>query len=136
MYMNVRGLKLQSDRCKVDQIKDLLAIENGMGISLTVTWLHPGILDAEIDVSDYTLFRGDRDSRLRGGVALYMRVNLLRNLLLQQASCITNLARSQKTLNQIYSQTRCASLLCIVNGFNFSNLLHFDITYMMSTEVG
>ena len=65
--MNIRGLKLTSDRSKPEHLADIMNIENSIGIGLTETWLNPNILDAEVMIDGFTLFRCDRLQRNRGG---------------------------------------------------------------------
>ena len=74
--LNVRGLKLKSNRVKVDTIADMLNVNNSVGIMLTETWLEDSILDAEIQIQGYDLFRADRIGRKCGGVATYLNSDL------------------------------------------------------------
>ena len=50
--------------------------ENSIGIFLCETWLDNTISDAEIQMNDYEIFRADRESRSRGGSAIYLRKEL------------------------------------------------------------
>ena len=43
---------------------------------MTETWLTDNIVNAEIAISGYTLYRADRIGRQRGGVAVYVRPDL------------------------------------------------------------
>ena len=52
---------------------DSLNRDNSIGVFLSETWLHDGILDAEVSLEGFNLFRGDREGRARGGSALYLR---------------------------------------------------------------
>ena len=54
-------------------LRDILTSNNSAGVFLTETWLNDGILDAEVTMDGYNLFRGDREGRARGGSALYLR---------------------------------------------------------------
>ena len=73
----VRGLSLCSNRTKVDSIRDMLEINNSLGIGLTETWLSKDIDDAEIQIEDISVFRADRKQRSRGGAAVYLKSDLL-----------------------------------------------------------
>ena len=42
-------------------------------LAVTETWLHPGILDAEVSISGYQLVRQDRVGRIHGGVAFWIK---------------------------------------------------------------
>ena len=52
---------------------DSLNRDNSIGVFLSETWLNDGILDAEVTLEGFNLFRGDREGRARGGSALYLR---------------------------------------------------------------
>ncbi len=46
-------------------------------IALTETWLTPSVVDAEISLNNFTVFRADRvETRRGGGVALYIKFPL------------------------------------------------------------
>ena len=51
---------------------DLAIVDNAICIAVTETWLNSDILDQEINISGYDLFRCDRADRTHGGVALYV----------------------------------------------------------------
>ena len=63
-------------------MKDLLVDDNKVFAALTETWLCPDHLEAETDISGYSLFRSDRvrpkpkKGRLSGGVCLYIREDI------------------------------------------------------------
>ena len=76
LYTNIRGLLLLSNRNKPNIIKDQLELYNGLGISITESWLDSDISDAEVQIEGYTLFRADRSGRSRGGAACYLRKDL------------------------------------------------------------
>ena len=67
---------LSGDRTKVSQLSDKLELEKAQGLFLTETWLHSDIMDAEIHIPGYSLFRCDRSQRQRGGTAAYFKENL------------------------------------------------------------
>ena len=70
LYLNVRGLKLISNRNKPEQLCDIMKLENSIAIALTETWLKPNILDAEIYIEGYQVFRSDRDNRSHSGAIM------------------------------------------------------------------
>ena len=57
-------------------LKDSLDYDNSIGCFLTETWLSQDILDAEVNLEGYNLFRGDRIGRTRGGAAIYLKERL------------------------------------------------------------
>ena len=57
-------------------LRDTLISDNSIGIFITETWLNQDILDAEVYLDGYNLFRGDRVGRQRGGTAIYLKENL------------------------------------------------------------
>ena len=59
---------------KIDDLQALISVENPDIFGITESWTHDGILDAELSVNGYTLFRCDRPLDNRGGgVLLYVR---------------------------------------------------------------
>lgn len=57
-------------------LKDSLDFDNSIGVFLTETWLSQDILDAEVSLEGFNLFRGDRVGRSRGGAAIYLKEKL------------------------------------------------------------
>ena len=57
-------------------LKDTLNVDNSIGIFLSETWLSNDIMDAEVNLDGFSLFRGDREGRSRGGTALYLKDRL------------------------------------------------------------
>ena len=55
----------------------MLELNHSLGIGLTETWLSEDIENAEIQIEDYSIYRADRSHRSRGGVAAYLRSDLL-----------------------------------------------------------
>ena len=74
--MNIRGLYPKCDQSKIPYLSDLASKTNAPFICLTETHLNPTILDAEISINGYDLFRSDRLERFHGGVAVYVRKDL------------------------------------------------------------
>ena len=54
--MNIRGLKVQTDKTKVRQIRNLAITENAYMIAITETWLKEDILNTEIAIDGYTSY--------------------------------------------------------------------------------
>ena len=44
-------------------------IHNGVGIMITESWISDNILNAELNIQNFYIFRGDRCDRFRGGSA-------------------------------------------------------------------
>ena len=76
LYSNIRGLLLKSNRNKPAILSDLLKLHNGVGVSVTESWLEEEVLDAEIVIDGFDIFRSDRSQRSRGGVSCYLRKDL------------------------------------------------------------
>ena len=76
IYANIRGLCPKSDKSKLPYLADLAIESNSPFICLTETHLNPDILDAEITMKGYNLFRSDRSNRSHGGVCIYVRKDL------------------------------------------------------------
>ena len=81
-YVKRRGLKIihqnvQSLRSKINELRLLCtSLQNGIHIlTLSETWLNESILDSEISIPDYNLFRLDRGEN-GGAVAVYARKEL------------------------------------------------------------
>ena len=77
-----RGLKVvhQNIRSLPNKIDELRLIISELGsrihlITLSETWAHQNITDAELEIPGYTLFRRDRGSK-GGGLAIYKRNDL------------------------------------------------------------
>ena len=75
---NIRGLLGLRGKNKVPFLYDLATSRNCLWLAITETWLNPNILDSEllIHMPGYTVIRQDRESRIRGGVCLFLRDNL------------------------------------------------------------
>ena len=75
--MNIQGLiNHNSDVIKHHKLQHLrdLALEGDLlFMAITETWLHSGILDAEVKIEGYQLVRQDRVDRIHGGVALWVK---------------------------------------------------------------
>ena len=67
--MNIQGLYPKTNQTKIPFLQDLACI--------TETHLNEAILDAEIQLSNYTIYREDRKGRSHGGVCTYVRNDLV-----------------------------------------------------------
>ena len=76
IYINIRGLYPKCNQSKIPYLSDLTSKTNAPFICLTETHLTPSVLDAEVSISGYDLFRSDRKYRSHGGVAIYVRKDL------------------------------------------------------------
>jgi hypothetical protein len=76
LSVNIRGLLLSKDRNKPAQLSDKMSNIGALGAVITESWLSPSILDAEVSIDGYHLYRTDRSGRSRGGVCAYIREDL------------------------------------------------------------
>ena len=65
--INIFGLLLQSNRSKSTILGDMLVRDNSLITFVTETWLDNTVEDAEILIPGFTVYRGDRVGRKRGG---------------------------------------------------------------------
>ena len=77
MYYNVRSLLP-----KLDELKAICATSIPDIVCVVETWLDNSILDNEVTVPNYQLFRLDRN-RHGGGIAIYVHLSLSCNILLK-----------------------------------------------------
>ena len=103
IYCNVRGLWLSSNKTKVNYLGDTALESNAPFILLTETHLKPEILDAEVKIEGYSLYRADRGpEKTNGGVAVYLRHNLIGQLVVSHSnSMCETLAIKVKSLNML-----------------------------------
>ena len=60
----MRGLYSKTDRTKVTQLNFMAIQYNAMAIAISESWLEESILNAELNIDGYTIYRADRsDSR-------------------------------------------------------------------------
>ena len=71
--LNTRGLYPKCNQNKIPMLKELASEDNSTFLALTETHLSSDIIDAEISIPGYTIFRTDRKDRSHGGVAVYVR---------------------------------------------------------------
>ena len=72
-------------------------------IVITESWLHEGVLDAEINIPNYVLYRADRDSsRTHGGCAMWVRYDLSSQLVVSHSNAwVETLIVKIKTLETL-----------------------------------
>ena len=77
---NIAGILLKYKKYKIPVIKDIAIEENALIMSFTESHLNENILDAEISIDNYSLFRGDRSEGVKkGGVLLYVRNDIAKS---------------------------------------------------------
>ena len=92
LYTNARSLFNKVDKVKVAAVEYAAQI-----ICVTETWLNSDILDAEVAIPDYTLYREDRKNNTRyGGSAIYVH-NCLEVVRLEWFDGLESLAINVKT---------------------------------------
>ena len=101
LYLNIRGLYVHKSRNKVKHLSDLATESNAPWIALTETWLKPEILSAEVQIPGMQLYRADREGRMHGGCALFVRNDLTSQLVTTHSNrlCDTLIVKI-KSLNQ------------------------------------
>ena len=83
IYVNIQGLFTKSKKNKICYLRDLAKESNSPFIVVTETWLTEQILDAEIQIPNYTLYRSDRaNGRSHGGSCVYVRSTLTSQMIL------------------------------------------------------
>ena len=86
IYANIRGLHPKTNQTKISYLADLAKICNAPFISLTETHLNSEILDAEINIANYTPYRCDRTGRSHGGVCTYVRNDFVTTIILKDSN--------------------------------------------------
>ena len=87
IYINIQGLFSKSKKNKVCHLRDLAIESNSPFIILTETWLTEDILDAEITIPKYVLYRSDRaNGRSHGGSCVYVRSDLTSKLIMSHSN--------------------------------------------------
>ena len=78
MLSNIQRLITPSGRTKAGFLHDQAINNNSLLVAVTETWLHSGVLDAEVchNTPGFNIIRCDRSGRDGGGVALYLRDDL------------------------------------------------------------
>lgn len=106
-YFNARSIVN-----KLNELKLFLIEENVDIVGISETWLTSNILDSELQVSGFTLFRRDRQNETKrkgGGVALYVKCDLNPTVLeidsdsfQESLWCKINLNEQSTTIGVIY----------------------------------
>lgn len=73
---NIQGLYPKSNTTKIPYLKDLATESNLLFMALTESHLSDQVIDAEIQISNYNVFRIDRKDRSHGGVIVYTKDSL------------------------------------------------------------
>ena len=84
MYVNIQGLVTENSRKKLDYLSEMLNEGNVIILNLTETWLNKHIKD-DVKIEGYEIIRTDRETRQKGGVAIYI-TNRLTNIIVDQYS--------------------------------------------------
>ena len=69
-------------------------------LAVTETWLKSYITDAQLKIPNYTVYRSDRSSRIRGGALLYIRDTLV----------VSNVKK--------FDDNTCESVICTIDSMN------------------
>ena len=81
ILLNVRGLVLNSNKSKLSQLENLAKLKNASLLCLTETWLNDTIDNPELSLPNMSLYRQDRNGRIRGDVATYVNSKLRTNVI-------------------------------------------------------
>ena len=141
IYANIRGLYPKSNQSKIPYLENLASISNAPFICITESHLNPNILDAEIQIKNYSLFRSDRTDRSHGGVCTYIRNDLAYSIILKDSNsyCDTLVIRIHKLnllLITFYRPPKCPTNLFlqslqaikqVLNNFEEHNKTAHDI---------
>ena len=102
LYANIRGVYPKSNRTKLCYIRDMASESNSAFLILTESHLTADVMDAEVSVPDYVLYRADRAVRSHGGVMVYVRTDLSSQLVTSHSNSYCEvLAVKVKTLNTL-----------------------------------
>ena len=69
MIQNMEGLVSKNSKEKVELLKEYVKEDSIIMMNLTETWLDDTVEEI-VNVEGYTVFRGDRKNRERGGTAI------------------------------------------------------------------
>ena len=132
IYVNIRGLYPKSDKSKVPYLADLAKETNAPFICITESHLNPEILDAEISIPGYDVFRSDRVGRSHGGVVSYVRKDFVVKSKLKDSnsfcdSLILHIPQLNLVLANIYRPPNCPEEM-------FSQTLEFSSSFFRNLE--
>lgn len=85
---NIRGLYPNSNQSKVPFLNELSKESNPLFFCITETHLNADILEAEINIQDYTVARTDRSNRDGGGVCIYIQDRLTSTVLYTNSNSV------------------------------------------------
>ena len=101
--INARGLVLIKDKSKIKQLEYLAKEQNCSIIIVTETWLDPSVECGEINIPGYSLYRGDRVGRKRGGVCIYVRADIPVAPAIQHSNGVVSLKQEAGQLFQTFT---------------------------------
>ena len=67
-HLNIRSLLP-----KIDEVRDLMATSNFDIFAVCESWLNDTVLDSEIAIEGYQVYRKDRSNSIGGGICLYVK---------------------------------------------------------------
>ena len=70
---NIEGLYSRSRGYKLGMLQEMMEDSNTLLAALTETHLNSDVLDAEVNMRGYEIYRADRVDRVKGGVAVYLK---------------------------------------------------------------
>ena len=162
IYANIRGLYPKSDKSKIPYLADLAKETNAPFICITESHLNPDILDAEVSIPGYNIFRSDRIGRSHGGVVIYVRkdlavkselkdsnsycdslalqipqLNLVLVNIYRPPSCLEDmftksLEATTNFLNGLEESGKCVNTYLVVGDFNFPFLKFSDSEFSVN----
>ena len=71
--LNVQGLIPSKKKFKLNYLADMCKEQNCEFLALTETHMDDDVLDAEVGIKDYDIYRQDRIGRKSGGVLIYIK---------------------------------------------------------------
>lgn len=99
-------------------------------IILTETWLHEGILDSELDLDDFTIYRRDRTSASRGGGVLIAVNNtffsqecLIHETLVEQVFVSIKCGSKKYLIGSVYIPPKSATHIYLDHTHTIENLM-------------
>lgn len=119
-------------------MQDLALVSNAPFILLTETHLNPHILDAEIHIKNYTLYRSDRVGRSHGGVCIYVRNDLAAEEIMKDSnsycdSLVLKVHQLNLLLINVYRPPACKSELFVQTVEALANVVRNTEMYDQSS---
>ena len=78
-----------SNKTKMDQLTIMIAKTSAYAVVITESWLTEEILDAEVAIQGFSIYRADRSGCKRGGVCLFLRNDILAQVCLSKTAGLT-----------------------------------------------